>query len=176
MLPRGMRGTARTEALFSISVVGLLVCGACAFLSEGASSSPEPKLAPERSELAICADPDDLPFSNERLEGYENRLGRLVAEEIGMKPHFTFWPDGRGFFKNTLKSGHCDLVVSVPSGSEGIFTTRPYLESLRGPMSMGVRSKDRALGEAIDRALEKRRADIEALLEDAGVLPDKATE
>jgi quinoprotein dehydrogenase-associated probable ABC transporter substrate-binding protein len=79
--------------------------------------------------LRVCADPNNLPFSNERQEGFENKIANLLARELGERIEYTWWAQRRGFFRNTLKSGVCDLVVGVPSGFEMALTTTPYYRS-----------------------------------------------
>ncbi|HYE33814.1 substrate-binding domain-containing protein [Methylocaldum sp.] len=79
--------------------------------------------------LRVCADPNNLPFSNERGEGFENRLAEIVARELGRKLEYTWWAQRRGFFRNTLNAGRCDLVMGVPSGFEMALTTQPYYRS-----------------------------------------------
>lgn len=80
-------------------------------------------------ELRICADPNNLPFSNEAGEGFENRIAELVAEELDAVPTYTWWAQRRGFIRNTLRAGYCDLVVGLPSGFELALLTRPYYRS-----------------------------------------------
>jgi mxaJ protein len=79
--------------------------------------------------LRVCADPNNLPFSNRRGEGFENRLAEIMARELGRKLEYTWWAQRRGFFRNTLNAGRCDLVMGVPSGFEIALTTRPYYRS-----------------------------------------------
>src|SRR5438477_8297437 len=79
--------------------------------------------------LRVCADPNNLPFSNRRLEGFENRLANLVAREMGARVEYTWWAQRRGFFRNTLRAGVCDVVMGVPSGIEMALPTRPYYRS-----------------------------------------------
>jgi len=79
--------------------------------------------------LRVCADPNNLPFSNQRLEGFENKLADLIAAEMGEKVEYTWWAQRRGFFRNTLKAGACDVVLGVPSGFEMALTTAPYYRS-----------------------------------------------
>ena len=79
--------------------------------------------------LRVCADPDNLPFSNERGEGFENKLAELVARELGTAVAYTWWPDRRGFIANTLRVGRCDVVMGVPNGYELVRWTRPYYRS-----------------------------------------------
>jgi mxaJ protein len=80
-------------------------------------------------ELRVCADPNNLPFSNERREGFENKIVAILAEELGADVEYTWWAQRRGFLRNTLKAGLCDLVPGTPSNIEGIRTTAPYYRS-----------------------------------------------
>ena len=79
--------------------------------------------------LRVCADPNNLPFSNQRLEGFENRLADLVARELGATVEYTWWAQRRGFFRNTIRAGICDVVLGVPSSFELVMPTRPYYRS-----------------------------------------------
>jgi mxaJ protein len=79
--------------------------------------------------LRICADPNNLPFSNQRLEGFENRLAELIARELHATVQYTWWAQRRGFFRNTLKAGACDVVLGVPHRFELALTTSPYYRS-----------------------------------------------
>jgi quinoprotein dehydrogenase-associated probable ABC transporter substrate-binding protein len=79
--------------------------------------------------LRVCADPNNLPFSNARGEGIENKLADLVAGEMHATVQYEWWAQRRGFFRNTLKAGKCDVVMSVPSSFEMALTTRPYYRS-----------------------------------------------
>src|SRR5690349_21063535 len=65
--------------------------------------------------LRVCADPNNLPFSNARGEGFENRLAQLVGKSLGARVRYTWWPQRRGFIRNTLDAGRCDLVIGIPS-------------------------------------------------------------
>jgi mxaJ protein len=80
-------------------------------------------------ELRVCADPNNLPFSNEAEEGFENKLVSLIAEEIGAEVRYTWWAQRRGFLRNTLKAEACDLVPGLPANLEGVRTTAPYYRS-----------------------------------------------
>jgi mxaJ protein len=79
--------------------------------------------------LRVCADPNNLPFSNTRREGFENKIADVLARELGERVEYTWWAQRRGFFRNTLKAGACDLVIGVPSGFEMALTTAPYYRS-----------------------------------------------
>jgi mxaJ protein len=77
----------------------------------------------------VCADPNNLPFSNSRGEGFENQLAALVARDLHATVSYTWWAQRRGFIRNTLKAGECDVVMGLPSGFEMAATTRPYYRS-----------------------------------------------
>lgn len=94
----------------------------------GASACGRADAAPAR-ELKVCADPNNLPFSNARGEGFENRIAELVARDLGAKVRYTWWPQRRGFFRNTVKAGLCDVVIGVPSSLQMVAATRPYYRS-----------------------------------------------
>ncbi|MGF6227558.1 mxaJ protein [Inquilinus ginsengisoli] len=80
-------------------------------------------------ELRVCADPNNLPFSNEKGEGFENRITALVAQDLGATVTYTWWAQRRGFIRETLKAGLCDLVPGTMLGLEMLRSTRPYYRS-----------------------------------------------
>lgn len=84
---------------------------------------------PQRPELRVCADPDNMPFSNERSEGYENKIAELVATDLGDSLVNVWWPHRRGFVRMTIRGGLCDLIIGVPKGFDPVFTTKPYFRS-----------------------------------------------
>jgi mxaJ protein len=91
------------------------------------AASPAPM--PAQPVLRVCADPNNLPFSNATGEGFENRLAQMVAETMGATVEYTWWAQRRGFIRNTLEAGLCDVVMGVPSRYEMARTTRPYYRS-----------------------------------------------
>jgi mxaJ protein len=102
---------------------------ACAFALASlliACSAPAP--APERV-LRVCADPNNLPFSNEAQQGFENRIADLLARTLNARLEYLWWPQRRGFVRQTLRAGTCDVIVGVPSSFELAATTRPYYRS-----------------------------------------------
>lgn len=102
----------------------LLLLLAIAMWTSPAWTSP----ASER-ELRVCADPNNLPFSNARGEGFENRIVRLVAADLGAQVRYFWWAQRRGNVRETLNAGRCDLIPGVASGLEMLATTRPYYRS-----------------------------------------------
>ena len=79
--------------------------------------------------LRVCADPNNLPFSNEAQQGFENKLAELLARTLDARLEYTWWPQRRGFVRNTLRAGLCDVIPGVPSSFELAATTRPYYRS-----------------------------------------------
>jgi mxaJ protein len=85
--------------------------------------------AEPNGELRICADPNNLPFSNSAEAGFENKLAAMVAENLGRQTSYTWWAQRRGFIRNTLKAGKCDVVMGVPAHYDLVETTKPYYRS-----------------------------------------------
>jgi quinoprotein dehydrogenase-associated probable ABC transporter substrate-binding protein len=79
--------------------------------------------------LRVCADPNNLPFSNERREGFENRIAELVGDELHRPVAYTWAPEWRGFVRKTLGAGRCDVVLGIPASSDRVLATRPYYRS-----------------------------------------------
>jgi mxaJ protein len=86
-------------------------------------------LAAESDHLRVCADPNNLPFSNTAGAGFENKLAELVAGELGQPVTYSWWAQRRGFIRNTLNAGLCDVVMGVPVDYDLVETTRPYYRS-----------------------------------------------
>lgn len=87
--------------------------------------------APHRAprELRVCADPNNLPFTNRQGEGFENRIAELVARDLHARLTYTWWAQRRGFFRNTLNASLCDVVMGVPSDLDMVRPTAPYYRS-----------------------------------------------
>ena len=86
--------------------------------------------------LRVCADPDNLPLSNARGEGYENKIAEQLARDLGRQLQYTYFPQRMGFVRNTLRQKDaqtqqfkCDVIIGVPKGYELTATTRPYMRS-----------------------------------------------
>lgn len=80
-------------------------------------------------ELRVCADPNNMPFSNARGQGFENKLAELVAREMGRHVVYTWQAQRSRFFRKTLNAGVCDVVMSVPAKFEEAWPTVPYYRS-----------------------------------------------
>lgn len=82
-----------------------------------------------RTELRVCADPSDLPFSNRQGEGFENRIAALIAKDLDLPMATVWFPQVVGFVRNTLRAGQCDLVMGTVSGDAIMEATNPYYHS-----------------------------------------------
>jgi mxaJ protein len=80
-------------------------------------------------DLRVCADPNNMPFSNNRGEGMENKIVELIAQELGAMVQYTWRAQRRGFVRNTLNAGACDLVAGTAEGIDMLRTTAPYYRS-----------------------------------------------
>ncbi len=95
----------------------------------GAAILTAPAVRAAQGELRVCADPNNLPFSNDRGEGFENKLAELIAADLDRTVSYVWWAQRRGFIRQTLKAGRCDVVMGMPAGLDMVATTRPYYRS-----------------------------------------------
>jgi mxaJ protein len=79
--------------------------------------------------LRVCADPNNLPYSNDRQQGFENDIASLIARDLGARVAYTWWPQRRGFVRMTLKRDQCDVIMGIPSNFELALPTAPYYRS-----------------------------------------------
>ena len=117
------------------------------------------------SAFKVCADPHYLPWSNERREGYENRIASLLAGELGLPVEYTWFPQRMGFIRNTLRAKgedgeyKCDVVMGLPAGYELAITTDPYYHSTYALVYVKGRGLDDIRSPADLLALEPARRD-----------------
>ena len=76
--------------------------------------------------LRVCADPNNLPFSNDKGEGYENKIAELLAKKLGKGLAYTYYPGATGFVRLTLMSHKCDVIIGLPQGDDLVQPTNPY--------------------------------------------------
>ena len=84
---------------------------------------------PHRPLLTVCADPNNMPFSNRAEQGFENKIARLIAKDMGADIAYVWWAQRRGYIRNTLGSDMCDLWPGVAKGVDMVLTTAPYYRS-----------------------------------------------
>lgn len=88
-----------------------------------------PTAAEEPKTLRVCGDPDNLPFSNSKGEGFENKIAEVIARDLGLTLTYYWWPHQRGLVRNTLRAGACDVLISIPKGYDPVLWTKPYYRS-----------------------------------------------
>lgn len=124
--------------------------------------------ADQDRDLRVCADPDNLPFSNVRLEGFENKIAQVIAADLNASVSYTWLSQRGGFIRKTLDAGQCDLVIGVPSGYGQVLSTKPYYSSAY--VFVYAKNGNLKLRSFDDPALRKIRIGIHAFGE-AGASP-----
>lgn len=81
------------------------------------------------SEFKVCADQDNLPYSNSKMEGFENKIAEVLAKDLGKKLTYQFWYDRMGFIRNTLNAKRCDVVMGTTPDNDMLRTSKPYYRS-----------------------------------------------
>jgi quinoprotein dehydrogenase-associated probable ABC transporter substrate-binding protein len=76
--------------------------------------------------LRVCADPRNLPYSNEAHEGFENKIAELLAQRLGKGLAYVYYPNTTGFVRNTLNARRCDVIMGIPQGDDIVQVTNPY--------------------------------------------------
>jgi quinoprotein dehydrogenase-associated probable ABC transporter substrate-binding protein len=122
------------------STVAGILAATLAYTAGVPAQQPQPAGEPGTgsvSALRVCADPHGLPQSNDRGEGYENKIAEALAHDLGKKVEYTFFPQRMGFVRNTLRARDeqtlqykCDLIMGVPKGYDLTATTQPYMHSI----------------------------------------------
>jgi len=120
-------------------------------------------LTAQARELRVCADPNNLPFSNQRGEGFENRIAELIARDLHAELRYTWWAQRRGFIRNTLNAGKCDLITGLPQGMEKVLLTRPYY---RSSFVFVTRTSGPRVHSLDDPVLRERRLGVQLVGED----------
>jgi mxaJ protein len=113
-----------------------------------------PCLARDANVLRVCADPNNLPFSNQQQQGMENKLAEVIAAKLGAKLEYTWWAQRKSFIKNSLDEGRCDVLMGVPSNLHSVSASTPYYRS----SYVFVSRRERGLG--ITSLEDPRLADL----------------
>ena len=82
-----------------------------------------------RRVLRVCADPANMPFSNEKGEGFENKVAEIVADELKIPVEYTWFPQATGFVRRTLFAKACDVIIGFAQGDELVLNTNAYYRS-----------------------------------------------
>jgi mxaJ protein len=116
---------------YAAALCTALLCGAAAAQQAAPASAP----AAGRQAFRVCQDPNNLPFSNTRSEGIENRIAELFARDLNLPVTYYSFPQRLAFIRNTLRyklpgeEFRCDIVMGVPAGFDQVSATRPYYRS-----------------------------------------------
>ncbi len=128
---RPRRGDPQAPAIIAFAVAIFFAPALCAqnlgpdFGARGSDSAGSIELVDPKT-LRVCADPNNLPFSNEKGEGFENKIAQLLASELGKDVAYTYYPGATGFIRNTLNAHLCDVILGAPQGYDLVQPTNPY--------------------------------------------------
>lgn len=114
--------------------------------------------------LRVCADPNNLPFSNRAGEGFENKLAQMLAHDMGATVEYAWWPQWKDFVDKSLKAGECDVLLGAPAAMDDVLVTRPYYESSYVFVSRADRHLD--ISSLIDPRLAQYRVGIHVVGDD----------
>lgn len=119
-------------------------------------------------ELRVCADPDNLPYSRSDESGFENRIARLLAEDMHAKLTWFWQEQGRGFVRKSVGEGNCDVLIGVPAGLDRVLRTKPYYRSTY----VAVTRADTPAFSGFDRqALARRHIGVQLIGNDLAASP-----
>jgi quinoprotein dehydrogenase-associated probable ABC transporter substrate-binding protein len=118
-----MAATSKPIAFAILALIGLALSGRAGAQDAGTEDSIE---LIDPHVFRACADPRNLPFSNEAGEGFENKIAELFAQKLGKSVAYTFYPGATGFIRNTLNAHRCDVVLGIAQGDDIVQPTNPY--------------------------------------------------
>ena len=133
----------------------------------GASVGP-----PKGPSLRICADPDNIPFSNQQGEGFENRIAVLLARDLRLEPVYVWREQRRGFVRKGIGTGACDVVMGVPANLAQLERTGPYYRS--SYMFVTRRDRGLALRGIEDSSLRTLKIGVQLIGDDGADTPPAA--
>ncbi len=119
--------------------------------------------------IRVCADPDNMPLSNQKGEGFEQKIAELVAKEWKAKIEYAWWPVRRGFFSRALNGRYCDVAIQAPSLFDMAGVTKPYFRS--GYVFVTRKDRDLDIKSLADPRLKKLKIGVNLLNSDAENTP-----
>jgi quinoprotein dehydrogenase-associated probable ABC transporter substrate-binding protein len=140
--------------LLVAAALGTLALTAGAALAQAAGGGTIVYNAP----LRVCADPDDMPYSNKAGQGFENKLAEMVAKDLDTTVAYTWFPQRNGFLRNTLDAGECDVVMGMPQ-MDGVDSTRSYYQS--GYVFVSRADRNITVSKLTDPALKTLRIGVQ---------------
>jgi mxaJ protein len=120
--------------LKKIQLLGLTICLAVATSVQAedvytSGRGGEAQRVDDGTEFKVCADQDNLPYSNSKMEGFENKIAEVLANDLGKKLTYQFWYDRMGFIRNTLNAKKCDVIMGTTPDSDMTRNSKPYYRS-----------------------------------------------
>ena len=88
-----------------------------------------PYRIPSDKEFRVCADPESLPYSNQKGGGFENKIAEVLAKDLGKELTYEFWLDRQGYLRNTINAQRCDVIIGMGSDVDSLRTSKPYYRS-----------------------------------------------
>lgn len=119
--------------------------------------------------IRVCADPDNMPLSNQKGEGFEQKIAELIAKEWKSKIEYAWWPVRRGFFSRALNGRYCDIAIEAPSGLDMAGVTKPYFRS--GYVFVTRKDRNLDIKSLADPRLKKLKIGVNILNSDAENTP-----
>jgi quinoprotein dehydrogenase-associated probable ABC transporter substrate-binding protein len=121
----------RSGSHFLHKAVNLFLCIIPLVIASSPAAAATPSYeARSREYLTVCGDPNHLPYSNKEMQGFENKIAQLIADDLNRTLRYHWWPQTIGFVRNTLKVRLCDLVMGVTSVNDLLQNTNPYYRSV----------------------------------------------
>jgi mxaJ protein len=119
--------------------------------------------------IRVCADPDNMPLSNQKGEGFEQKIAELIAKEWNSKVEYAWWPVRRGFFSRALNGRYCDVAIEAPAGLDMASVTKPYFRS--GYFFVTRKDSGLDIASLADPRLKKLKIGVNLLNSDAENTP-----
>jgi quinoprotein dehydrogenase-associated probable ABC transporter substrate-binding protein len=116
----------RCDLLLSLIAIAATLAGSGTSLAQTGDSTDLSIELVDPKVLRVCADPRNLPFSNDKGEGFENKLGELIAEKLQKTLDYMYFPQAVGFVRMTLAAHRCDVIMGFPQGDDVVQGTNPY--------------------------------------------------
>jgi len=119
------------KILFAACVLNLIQVGSVFALGQDREDGLPgmPYRIPTDKEFRVCADPESLPYSNQKGEGFENKIAEVLAKDLGKELTYEFWLDRQGYLRNTINAQRCDVIIGMGSDVDSLRTSKPYYRS-----------------------------------------------
>jgi quinoprotein dehydrogenase-associated probable ABC transporter substrate-binding protein len=130
-LSRPLFHSSTRSTIVIAATLGMLICGLSALrpveaLAQAQGNETGSLELVDPNVFRACGDPRNLPFSNDKGEGFENKIAELFATKLGKKLSYTYFPQATGFVRMTLGTYRCDVIMGFPQGDDQAQVTIPY--------------------------------------------------